>query len=189
MQRASSDVPSGWYSKFQRARAYSFLFTLLAVPTPPLYQARPKQASQAEMIAAKVDVAYRDQCAALLIPLNQCVFSLFPRYQPSCPSCAGYPSSNRSPPLRLVASHALHFTSGAGTRLCTHLGTAAMSGIHTKNASTSSKFVFDVMVAVCRSIETSQTVRNTNIYVPCQVAEASGGNWQRSGAHALIYNV
>jgi hypothetical protein len=101
LQRASSDVPSGWYSKFQRARAYSFDLTLLAVPTPPLTQARPKQASQAEMIAAKVDVAYRDQCAALLIPLNQCVFSLFPRNQPSCPSCAGSPSSNRSPPSAL----------------------------------------------------------------------------------------
>ena len=37
LQRASSDVPSGWYSKFQRARAYSFVLTLLAVPTPPLY--------------------------------------------------------------------------------------------------------------------------------------------------------
>eukprot|EP00620_Florenciella_sp_RCC1587_P008637 CAMPEP_0182599772 /NCGR_PEP_ID=MMETSP1324-20130603/90650_1 /TAXON_ID=236786 /ORGANISM="Florenciella sp., Strain RCC1587" /LENGTH=118 /DNA_ID=CAMNT_0024817675 /DNA_START=435 /DNA_END=792 /DNA_ORIENTATION=- len=35
-------------------------------------EARPKQASQAAMYDAKLDVAYRDQCAALLIPLNKC---------------------------------------------------------------------------------------------------------------------
>ena len=34
-------------------------------------EARPKQASQAAMYDAKLDVAYRDQCAALLIPLNK----------------------------------------------------------------------------------------------------------------------
>jgi hypothetical protein len=33
----------------------------------------PKQATQEEMAAAKLDIAYRDSCAALLIPLNQCV--------------------------------------------------------------------------------------------------------------------
>lgn len=112
----------------------------------------PRQASQEEMAAAKLDIAYRDSCAALLIPLNKWVV---PRARAASRFSvhSHAPQYAFSPSRRAYRLHAMGAArvclAGAGMKRRTCRFTAGTSGTSTRSANTWSEFFSLRMYELC----------------------------------------
>lgn len=101
----------------------------------------PKQATQEEMAAAKLDIAYRDSCAALLIPLNQCVayfYCMDPPFFTTLYSISLY--YFLFTPCRTVIGLGYVILTDAATNKCTRRLRACTRNTNTKSANTLSEY-------------------------------------------------